>query len=41
MAGYVAVRGDGEEVLELDYMANIFRVGGEDMLADYRSNIGG
>ena len=32
---------DGDEVLELDYLANIFRVGGEDMLADYRSNIGG
>jgi len=32
---------DGEEILELDYMSNIFRVGGEDMLADYRNNIGG
>lgn len=32
---------DGEELLELDYMANIFRVGGVDMLADYRANIGG
>jgi P2 family phage contractile tail tube protein len=32
---------DGEEILELDYMANIFRVGGEDMLSDYRNNIGG
>jgi P2 family phage contractile tail tube protein len=31
----------GKEVLELDYMANIFRVGGEDMMATYRSNIGG
>ncbi|MDA8449838.1 phage major tail tube protein [Acidovorax sp. GBBC 3332] len=31
----------GEDVLELDYMANIFRVGGEDLLADYRANIGG
>ncbi len=30
-----------EDVLELDYMANIFRVGGEDLLADYRANIGG
>ena len=32
---------DGEEVLELDYLANIFRVGGEDMLGTYRSHIGG
>ncbi|MFI8017681.1 phage major tail tube protein [Serratia marcescens] len=32
---------DGEELLELDYMANIFRVNGVDVLADYRSNIGG
>ena len=40
-ATYIKQVVDGEEVLELDYMANIFRVGGEDMLADYRSNIGG
>ena len=32
---------DGEELLELDYLANIFRVGGVDMLTDYRANIGG
>ncbi|MFE8048749.1 phage major tail tube protein [Brenneria goodwinii] len=32
---------DGEELLELDYLANIFRVGGVDQLTDYRSNIGG
>lgn len=31
---------DGEEILELDVMANIFKVNGEDMLADYRANIG-
>ena len=40
-ATYIKQVIDGDEVLELDYMANIFRVGGEDMLADYRSNIGG
>jgi uncharacterized protein len=40
-ATYIKQVVDGEEVLELDYLANIFRVGGEDMLADYRSNIGG
>ncbi|MCU3415694.1 phage major tail tube protein, partial [Enterobacter hormaechei subsp. steigerwaltii] len=32
---------DGEELLELDYLANIFRVGGIDQLTDYRINIGG
>lgn len=32
---------DGREVLELDVLANIFRVNGEDVLANYRRNIGG
>lgn len=32
---------NGREIIELDYMANIFRVDGNDMLATYRSNIGG
>ncbi|WP_197329529.1 phage major tail tube protein [Ralstonia syzygii] len=40
-ATYIKQVVDGEEVLELDYLANIFRVGGEDMLADFRNNIGG
>ncbi|MDF0606629.1 phage major tail tube protein [Neisseriaceae bacterium TC5R-5] len=40
-ATYIKQVVDGEEVLELDYLANIFRVGGEDVLATYRSNIGG
>ncbi|OLZ70651.1 phage major tail tube protein, partial [Chromobacterium violaceum] len=40
-ATYIKQVVDGEEMLELDYMANIFRVGGEDMLSIYRSNIGG
>lgn len=40
-ATYIKQVIDGDEVLELDYMANIFRVGAEDMVADYRSNIGG
>ncbi|UTH76086.1 phage major tail tube protein [Chromobacterium sp. IIBBL 290-4] len=31
----------GEDILELDYMANIFRVAGNDMLDVYRQNIGG
>ncbi|GKT21658.1 phage major tail tube protein [Acidovorax sp. SUPP3334] len=40
-ATYVKQVIDGEDVLELDYMANIFKVAGEDLLADYRANIGG
>lgn len=32
---------DGQELLELDYLANIFKVGGVDQLATYRTNIGG
>ncbi len=38
---YVRQLVDGDEVLELDYMSNIFRVDGEDVLEDYRNNIGG
>lgn len=30
---------DGEEVMEFDAMSNIFKVNGEDQLAEYRSNI--
>lgn len=37
---YVRQLLNGEEVLMLDYLANIFRVGGEDQLARYRRNIG-
>ena len=40
-ATYIKQVINGREVLELDYMANIFRVNGEDVLATYRSNIGG
>ena len=32
---------NGRDLIELDVMANIFRVNGEDMLANYRRNIGG
>ncbi|EAT6972200.1 phage major tail tube protein, partial [Salmonella enterica] len=32
---------DGETLLELDYLANIFRVNGTDQLNAYRNNIGG
>ena len=40
-ATYIKQVVDGVEILELDYMANIFRVNGDDMLANYRTNIGG
>jgi len=32
---------NGEDIVELDVLANIYKVGGEDLLAQYRSNIGG
>jgi P2 family phage contractile tail tube protein len=31
---------DGQEILLLDYLANIFRVNGQDQLTRYRQNIG-
>jgi P2 family phage contractile tail tube protein len=39
-ATYVRQVLNGQEVLLLDYLANIFRVGGQDQLAKYRQNIG-
>ena len=39
-ATYVRQVLNGDEVVLLDYLANIFRVGGEDQLAKYRQNIG-
>lgn len=39
-ATYVRQVLDGEEVLLLDYLANIYRVGGNDQLATYRRNLG-
>lgn len=32
---------DGVEVVEIDVLANIYKVNGVDMLANYRANIGG
>ncbi len=31
----------GEDIVELDVLANVYKVNGEDMLATYKSNIGG
>lgn len=36
---YVKQVFDGRDVVEYDALANIFKIGGEDMLADYRSNV--
>lgn len=38
---YVRQEIDGEAVMELDVLANIFKVDGEDLLEVYRANIGG
>jgi hypothetical protein len=32
---------NGKIVVEIDVLANIYKVNGEDMLTNYRSNIGG
>lgn len=32
---------DGRDIMELDVLANIYKVDGVDMLANYRANIGG
>ena len=39
-ATYVKQVINGEEMLLLDYLANIYRVGGVDQLAKYRANLG-
>lgn len=39
-ATYVRQILNGNEVVLLDYLANIFKVGGEDQLSKYRKNIG-
>ncbi|NNA49758.1 MULTISPECIES: phage major tail tube protein [Pseudomonas] len=39
-ATYVRQLLNGEEIVLLDYLSNIFRVGGEDQLSKYRKNIG-
>lgn len=40
-AYYVKLTVDGQAVIELDTMANIYKAGGQDLLAQYRANIGG
>ena len=32
---------DGQDILELDVLANIYKAGGRDLLSNYRVNIGG
>jgi P2 family phage contractile tail tube protein len=38
---YLRLVVDGKEIVEVDVLANIYKVGGLDLLADYRRNIGG
>ena len=38
---YCKVVADGQDVVELDAFANIYKAGGEDLLGTYRANIGG
>jgi P2 family phage contractile tail tube protein len=40
-ASYIKQRVDGQDILEIDAMANIYKVGGVDKLDIYRRNIGG
>lgn len=37
---YCKLEIDGEEIVEIDLEANIFKVGGVDLLAEYRANLG-
>lgn len=38
---YVKQTIDAEEIMEVDVLANIWKVAGEDLLSNYRTNIGG
>lgn len=38
---YIRLVVDGKDIVELDVLNNIYKVGGVDLLADYRANIGG
>ena len=40
-ATYIKQVVDGVDVLELDFLANIFKIDGQDMMSTYRNNIGG
>ncbi|MBN3779920.1 phage major tail tube protein [Burkholderia sp. Ac-20345] len=39
-ASYIKQQLNGQDIVELDFMSNIFKVGGKDQLALYRANIG-
>lgn len=40
-AWYLKLSAEGQDILEIDVAANIYKAGGVDMLATYRANIGG
>jgi len=37
---YLRLVVNGEDIVEIDVLSNIYKVAGEDLLAQYRSNIG-
>ena len=37
---YYKLEIDGEEIVEIDVINNIYKVGGEDLLAERRQNLG-
>lgn len=37
---YYKLTVDGEDIYEIDVMANIYKINGEDILANYRANLG-
>lgn len=38
---YIKLTIDGQEILEVDILANIYKVNGQDLMEQYRTNIGG
>lgn len=38
---YIRLNVDGKDIVEVDVLSNIYKVGGVDLLAQYRTNIGG
>lgn len=38
---YIKMTVDGQDIVEIDIMAGIYEVNGQDLMAEYRTNIGG
>jgi hypothetical protein len=41
VAYYMKIAAGGEDIVEVDVLENIYKAGGEDLLAEYNENIGG